>query len=160
MQVYLLRHGIAEDPIPGKPDSVRALTPEGKKKMRSIARKATASGLSFTLVLSSPYRRALETAEIMTSASDGAVETTKTNALLPHVHPREVWEELKANRDEQSVLLVGHDPQMSQLVGYLTGAPDLQIDFKKGALCRIDFEQFGVQPKGVLKWLVTPKLMG
>jgi phosphohistidine phosphatase len=55
-------------------------------------------------------------------------------------------------------MLVGHDPLFGQLAGYLLGTPELQIDFKKGAVLRIDFDSFGPKPRGILRWFLTPKL--
>ena len=64
MQIYLLRHGIAEDAAPGRPDSERALTEEGRDKLRRVLRRARSADAAPSLILSSPYRRALETAAL------------------------------------------------------------------------------------------------
>ena len=64
MQIYLLRHVIAEDAKPGHPDSERPLTAEGRDKLRRVLKRARTADLDPSLILSSPYRRALETAEI------------------------------------------------------------------------------------------------
>jgi phosphohistidine phosphatase len=61
VQIYLLRHGIAENTTP---DSERALTPEGREKLRRVLARARAADVALSLILSSPYRRAIETAEI------------------------------------------------------------------------------------------------
>jgi phosphohistidine phosphatase SixA len=55
-------------------------------------------------------------------------------------------------------VLVGHNPQFAELAGYLLGAPELQIDVKKGSLLRIDFESLSSQPKGILRWFLIAKL--
>jgi phosphohistidine phosphatase len=55
-------------------------------------------------------------------------------------------------------MIVGHEPLLSRLVGFLLNSPSLNIEVKKGALIRIDIDQFGPQPHGVLKWMVVPKL--
>ena len=52
-------------------------------------------------------------------------------------------------------MLVGHDPLFTRLAGYLLGAPELQIDFKKGAILRVDFDGFGPQPRGMLRWFLS-----
>jgi len=56
------------------------------------------------------------------------------------------------------LLLVGHEPLFGLLFAYLLGEPGLLIDFKKGALARIDIESFGPQPRGVQRWFLPPKL--
>ena len=64
MQIYILRHGIAEDAGPGQSDSERALTSEGKKKLRNVLRAAHEAGVTPALILTSPLKRAVQTAEL------------------------------------------------------------------------------------------------
>ncbi len=158
MELYLLRHGIAEDGRPGQSDSERALTAEGKKKLRSVLKLARYGGVSPTLVISSPYRRAIETAEIAAGVFDYKGEILRTEALIPPAKPEGVWAVLRDQKDEMQVLLAGHEPLFSGLAAYLLQCPTLQIDFKKGALVRIDFERLGAEPRGVLKWMLVPRL--
>ena len=159
MQVYLLRHGIAENGKPGSPDSTRALVPEGKKKLKEVLSAARSAGAKPTLVLTSPFRRALETAEIaITSLGLKKDDLVQTQSLLPMSDVGDAWEEIRVYKDEAALLLVGHEPLFGRLFAYLLGEPDLLVDFKKGALARIDLDSFGAQPKGVLRWFIPPKL--
>ena len=158
MEIYLLRHGIAEPAQAGQPDADRALTPEGKRKLREVLRVAKSSGVKPTLILTSPYRRALETAEVAGQALGYRGELLQTKALAPGSNVKEVWEELRVHRNEGQLLLSGHEPQFSQLFAYLLASPALQVDFKKGALARVDVEQFGSEPRGVLRWMMPSKL--
>ena len=160
MQIYLLRHGIAEDGRPGKPDAERALTGEGKKKLKETLRVASVAGVAPSLVMTSPYRRAVETAAMAAAELGYKSDLLRTNALLPESSCQQLWDEIRIHKDEESLLLAGHQPQMGSLCGYLLGVPELDTDFKKGALARIDVSQFGAQPHGVLKWLLSPKLAG
>lgn len=161
MQIYLLRHGIAEAASPGMADADRALTSEGKKKVRDLARMAAAAvGVKPALVLSSPYERAVTTARIAAEEFGFKDDLVTTKALLPEARPEAVWDEIRAHREEESILLVGHEPLFSALGAYLLGAPQLQIDFKKGALLCLEAESFGPQPRGVLKWFVTARFAG
>ncbi|HLH20050.1 MAG TPA: phosphohistidine phosphatase SixA [Bryobacteraceae bacterium] len=153
MQIYLLRHGIAEDGRPGMPDSDRALTDEGKEKLRRVLKRAPAKP---SLILSSPYRRALETAEIAAEVLGYEGKVARTRRLTPDASPADLWEDLRERKDEESVLLAGHQPMMSSLAAFLLDSPALQIDMKKAALARIDCERLGPRPGGVLKWLLTP----
>ena len=159
MQVYLLRHGIAENGKPGSPDSTRALVPEGKKKLKEVLSAAKSAGAKPTLVLTSPFRRAMETADIAISVlglkKDDLVQT---QSLLPMSDVGDAWEEIRVYKDEAALLLVGHEPLFGRLFAHLLGEPDLLVDFKKGALARIDLDSFGPQPKGVLRWFIPPKL--
>ena len=156
MQIYLLRHGIAEDPQPGRPDSERALTSEGRDKLRRVLKRARTADLDPGLILSSPYRRALETAAIAAEVLAYKGEIVRTRALVPEADPADAWEEIRNRPKERAILLASHEPLMSSLGAFLLNSPALQIDMKKGALIRIDCARFGPQPCGVLKWMLTP----
>jgi phosphohistidine phosphatase SixA len=102
----------------------------------------------------------LQTAEIAGSLFRYKEEILRTKALLPTSTPEHVWDEIRVHQKDPSLMLVGHDPLFTSLAAYLLGAPDLQIDFKKGAILRIDFESFGPKPRGILRWFVVAKLAG
>lgn len=157
MRIYLLRHGIAEDGY-GKPDSERALTPEGIKKLHEVMKTLRDADVSPTLVISSPYKRALQTAEIAVQdlGFQGSFETS--TFLTPDSNPRDAWSEVRAHKAEAEVLLVGHEPLFSSLTAFLLNSPSLMIDFKKAGIVAIDMAGFGPQPHGVLRWYLTPKL--
>jgi phosphohistidine phosphatase len=158
MELYILRHGIAEDQSSTGRDEDRKLTPDGRKKLREVLKKARSAGVSPALILTSPYARALETAEIAADALAYKSELVRTAALVPDARPEEVWTEVRTHRDAAQVLLSSHNPLCAELAGYLLGSPSLNIDFKKGAIVRIDFDQFGQEPHGLLKWILVPKL--
>jgi len=158
MQIYLLRHGIAEDGRPGQRDGERALTDEGGKKLRAVLKRAREAGVEPSLIITSPYRRAVETAEIAASVLGYKGELLRTNALEPQSTPEAVWEELRLHSEETQVLLAGHEPLFSVLAAFLLGAPPVLVDFKKGALLRVDVDSMGAQPRGVLRWFLAPKL--
>jgi phosphohistidine phosphatase len=158
MKIYILRHGIAEDAQGSQPDSDRALTPEGKKKLRGVLRTAEAAGVSPSLILTSPYRRALQTAQIAAEVLKYKGDLLQTKTLEPGSQPRTVWDEIRVHKDEAEILLCGHEPLFSSLTAYLLGSPGLQIDYKKGALACVEIDHFPAEPHGVLKWMLTPKL--
>lgn len=158
MQLYLLRHAIAEDPRPGISDSDRALTPEGVQKLNEVLKHARIAGLNPSAVLSSPYRRAQETANIAAKALDFKGEVNTTSTLIPESNAEDTWDEIRLYRGEHSLLLVGHEPAMGQLTGFLLNCLHLQVDFKKATIIRIDVPSLGAHPRGVLKWMMAPKL--
>ena len=155
MQIYLLRHGTAEDGKPGRPDSERALTSEGRDKLRRVLKRARTADCSPTLIHTSPYVRAVQTAEIAADVFGYKKELVKTQALIPEASPDDVWDEIRVHRDEQAILLASHEPLMSTLAAYLLRSPALQIDMKKGAILRVDAERFAAEPHCVLKWMLT-----
>jgi phosphohistidine phosphatase len=158
MEIYILRHGVAEEPQTGQPDSERALTPDGRKKLRNVLRAAASAGVAPSLILTSPYKRALQTAQLAAEILDYKGDLVRTDALEPGSSPKTVWDQVRVHKDEPRILLAGHEPLFSRLTAYLLGAPNLQVDFKKGALACIELERFGAEPHGVLRWMLTSKL--
>jgi phosphohistidine phosphatase len=157
MEIYLLRHGDAEESL-RIPDEERSLTPEGRRKLGAVLLRARAAGAGASLILASPLRRAVETAELAAGLLNTRAPLVKTNALLPEAAPAEVWDEIRVHRDEGQLLLAGHEPVLGQVIAYLLGVPSAQIDMKKCSLARVDLEQFGHAPRGVLRWLLPPQL--
>jgi phosphohistidine phosphatase len=159
MELYILRHAIAVQ-RGSSPDSDRALTRQGRRKLQLVLARAAQAGVSPSLILSSPYRRALETAEIAAQSLHYRQKIVVTDALLPDASPAAFWQEVRAHRDEGALLTAGHEPMLSATVASLLGVPALKMDLKKGALVRIDLEQFGAHPHGLLRWMLTPRLAG
>ena len=153
MQIYLLRHGIAEN---STPDSDRALTAEGREKLRRVLARARAADVAPSLILTSPYRRAVETAEVAVEVLGYHGKIVKTRALVPEASPFDTWEEIRKRPDESAILLASHEPLMSSLAAFLLASPGLAVDMKKAALVRVDCDRLGPEPKGVLKWMLTP----
>src|SRR5579863_5406571 len=110
MELYILRHGIAADGEAGQPDSGRTLTPEGRKKLRAMLQSAAAAGVAPSLILTSPYKRAVQTAQLAAAALGYGGELLRTNALVPGSTPQAVWEEVRVHRDQRQILLSGHEP--------------------------------------------------
>ena len=156
MQIYLLRHGIAEDARSGQADSERALTDDGREKLRRVLKRARTADLDPGVILSSPYRRAVETAAVAAEVLGYKGQIVRTRALIPEASPYEAWEEIRDRKDERSVLLASHEPLMSSLVAFLLDSPAMMVDMKKGALVRIDCDRIGPKPRGILKWMLTP----
>jgi len=157
MEIYILRHGIAVDRgTPGyKKDGDRPLTEDGVQKIRQVAEAMLAMELKFDLILSSPYVRAAETAKIVAGELDE--EVTFTNFLLPEGNPLELIREINDNKP-QSVLLVGHEPDLSRLMSLLiSGDSEAAIELKKGGLSKLTAEKLMFGQCATLHWLLTPK---
>ena len=160
MEIYILRHGIAEVARPGQADSARRLTAEGKQKLARILACARKAGVRPDVVLSSPYKRAKETAEVAREELKLARPIIETDVLTPMERAETVWDEIRIYKDAPQVMIVGHEPQLSSVACYLIGAPAGRVDLKKGAIARVDVESIGIRPQGVLVWLLTAKLAG
>lgn len=163
MDLFLLRHGVAaaaSSDHPGQ-DSSRALTPEGVRKMQFAAAAIKASGLYFDLILSSPYLRATQTAELVAAALKVRRLVRLSAALAPQADFEKLVEELKNRYPERSsVLLVGHEPYLTGLVSLLaSGRPGMTINLKKGGLCKLSVARLRNGSCAALDWLLTPKLL-
>ena len=163
MNLYVLRHGIAVDP--GSPefpnDADRPLTPKGERKLQQITEAMLALELSFDLILSSPYVRARQTAEIVAEAFGARRKLEFSDALTPAGSPKKLIEFLNGLRPSpEDVLLSGHEPYLSGLISLLlSGAPGLSVVMKKGGLCKLGVEQLKPGRCARLEWLLTPKQM-
>jgi phosphohistidine phosphatase len=117
MQLYLVRHAEA---APGNPDEHRPLTEEGKQAARALGMRLRAIGAKPSAVLASPLRRSWETAAALAIALN--VEMLEDERLRPGM----TVETLKdAIRDRgESVVVVAHQPDCSQIVARVTGAPE------------------------------------
>lgn len=164
MELYILRHGLAgEFGDPSYPDdSRRPLTAEGKRKMLQAALGMKALGLSFDLAFASPYLRARQTAEIVCQQLDCLDILEITENLEPGRDPRKLIAEINEhNLKNKSVLITGHEPFLSGLIAYLiSGSHNSQIEFKKGALCKLEAGDLKYGRCAVLHWLLTSKQMG
>jgi phosphohistidine phosphatase len=154
-----LRHAIAEEKREGHSDAERALTTAGKQKLHAVLQRARRAGVSPVLILTSPYKRALQTAEMAAEVLNCQRKLVTTKTLLPSSPPDRAWKEV-AGSDAASVLVSGHEPQLSQFIAYLLKCSDLQLDLKKSALVRIDISAAETRPHGTLQWILTPKLAG
>jgi phosphohistidine phosphatase len=158
MNLFLLRHAIAVEPgaLSGASDADRPLSAEGKKKMRKIALGMKTLELSFDLILSSPYVRARETAEIVAHEFGSVLEFTPR--LEVGGDPATLVAEVDARaRGLTNVLLVGHEPQLSKLISYLlAGNSGLSVTMKKGGLCKLDVPRLRYARSASLEWLLTP----
>jgi phosphohistidine phosphatase len=161
MDLFLLRHAIAEPAAQSGAglDRERRLTPEGEEKMREIAEGMKACGLDFDLILSSPFVRAKQTADIVAEA----FQCKKRLELCPHLapggSPQKLIDELNSNyADKKSILLTGHEPYLSGLISLLiSGSAGMAINFKKGGLGKLTVDGLRHGRCAMLEWLLTPR---
>ncbi len=162
MKLYLIRHSNAIDlGTDGyEEDSQRPLTEKGHEKMKKIASALKSLGLNPNLILSSPYVRASQTAEILAKVLKHRKEISYSNLLIPSRNPDEIIGEINEKYMVDELLLVGHEPCLSGLIGMLiSGNPEAAINIKNGGVCCLSADDLRVERKAVLEWLLTPKIL-
>ena len=165
MRLSLLRHGIAVErgSSGDEDDGERSLTAKGERRMRRSAEGMLALGLTYDLILSSPYLRARQTADIVAQILKTAEGIHLSDRLTPAGSPRQLLAALQTEyREWQEILLVGHEPYLSRLIStLLTGGPNLSVVMKKGGLCTLEVEtlRFG-RCASLLSFLTPSQLRG
>lgn len=163
MNLYILRHGLAAEPNAHTlaHDSERLLTPKGIRKIREAAEAMEKLELGFDLILASPYLRARHTAELVAHAFKLEKKLQLTDTLAPGAKAKEVIGLINATTPApKNVLLVGHEPFLSELIALLlSGDTTMQITLKKGGLCKLAVEELKPGCCAALEWLLTAKQM-
>jgi len=156
IQLHLLRHADAGDPEKWQgDDAARPLSEKGVGQAEGLGRHLARVGFQPDAILSSPKLRALQTAEIVGRALGVAV--TADDGLAGSLDPRRIAAILRDAGGPRRPVIVGHDPDFSDLLAELTGAPRLPM--KKGALARVDLGAGVRTGEGVLRWLLPPDLV-
>jgi phosphohistidine phosphatase len=162
MLLYIVRHGIAidrEDPkSPSDPE--RYLTPEGLRKTREVARGFASLKISPDVFLSSPYVRAMQTAEIFAEEVKFSKSKIKqTDLLLPGADAAAFFRELqRASRSEESSICFGHAPHLDELIAFALGSKKDLTQMKKAGVACLELTRIS-PPSGGLAWLSTPKIL-
>ena len=166
MRLVLLRHAIAEDRYVfhvssnGAPDSQRPLAQEGIDKMKTIAAGLyTALDSDVQRVVSSPHIRALQTAGLLIDAipNNEQPDLEICDLLTPGCSFRTLRSWLEDAFG--TVVLVGHEPDMSWLTEQFTGGQSQSVKFGKGAACCISFKDNPGNSFGILQWFLSPKAL-
>jgi phosphohistidine phosphatase len=157
--LYLIRHGVAGERGDEYPDdSLRPLTPQGESRLRRAARGLEVLGVTFDQIVTSPLVRTRQTADILAESLKPTPAVTTSDALTPAGTSGAVIQELSQYTKKGSVALVGHEPNLGELAARLIGSRQ-PFEFKKGGICRIDFETPPPKGAGVLRWFVTPRIL-
>ena len=160
VKLYLVRHGIAEQGGEVE-DAQRALTPKGRARMAAIARGLRTLKVRPNLILTSPLRRAQETAAILARGL-GNVEMTELSQLAENgVHPADLGHLLAGYQGVDEVMVVGHQPGLGKLASFLlTGSAEgCAMEFKKGGLACLSAEAGRELQRYRLEWLLTPRAL-
>ena len=164
MNLYILRHGLAVDHgTKGyEHDADRPLTSKGERKLGLVADALQELELEFDLILSSPFVRARETAEIIAEELGLRKKLEFTKELEPGGNVKDLIMQIKSRKAHpEEVMLVGHEPYLSSLISLLiSGNTNTPILMKKGGLCKLSTDSLAHGRCATLEWLLTPRQMG
>jgi phosphohistidine phosphatase len=153
--VVLLRHGIAEPRGTG-PEETRPLTDEGHKKMKENARGLARLFSKAEAIISSPLKRAVQTAEHVVKAFDGKLKLQTSDALRPEsdaLAVRKLIDEIGATR----LILVGHEPNLTEAMLHRTKMhADDGLELKKGGCYGVRIEEDGTAH---VEWMLPPRVL-
>ncbi|MFM7732008.1 MAG: phosphohistidine phosphatase SixA [Cyanobium sp.] len=165
-ELLLLRHGIAEERSPDADDAARALTARGRERSRAVLERLAGLGFRADRLLSSPLRRARQTAELAVRA--GLAEALElAEALAPAADPLGCLPQWLASLappegERPRLLLVGHEPDLGLLACRLIGAPAGAIELRKAGLVVLRLSSFPQEPlagSAQLQLLLSPRLL-
>lgn len=161
MDVFVIRHAIAVPAEAGQDDAARELTPEGVRKFKRAVQGLRELGWCFDRVLTSPWQRALATAELLAPVIDGP--TIATELLCDKPRPELfalIAESTGPRRKRHATAVVGHEPWVTELVAWLAfGDPrhGEAFDLKKGGM--IWLEGSAVPGGMMIRAMLTPKIL-
>lgn len=157
-RVYMVRHAKAEDYDPDRheSDADRALTSDGADEFERVARAVRRLDKKIEIVLTSPLRRAKETAGILAKALGVGVEVF--DELDPPVSPQRLLAAVK-KRAEERLALVGHEPGCGEVIARWIGL-GRSLPLKKGGVARLELDEPDSKAPADLAWLATPEILG
>jgi phosphohistidine phosphatase len=159
MIIYFVRHANAgQSKTNPEQDARRPLDKEGIEQSTQMGRLLAAMDASVNTIVSSPLKRATQTAALIANEIGHDGKIVFSPALAPSSDFDQFRQLLHTHNGEEAVMVVGHNPNLSQFLSLLLagGSTDKAIDLKKGAVARIDLDS---RNRALLKWSVTPKLL-
>ena len=161
MDIYILRHGKAEENTQNiTSDSKRRLTEAGKKELEIIAKAIKNLGVEFDTIVSSPLIRSKQTAEIILKyVKNKKKSITIWDELKPEIDVSHTIKKLTVLKSASSVLLVGHEPHLTTFIGMIISNDpnNVNISLKKGGFVHIKANQDASEIFGSLRSIMTPK---
>src|SRR5262245_29805654 len=158
-ELYLIRHGIAEERGDAWPDdSKRPLSAEGMTRMRKSMRGLARLELTIDVILTSPLVRTRQTAEIVAAGLQPRPSIIAVDSLAPGGSQAAIFADLEKHSRKMRLGIVGHEPGIGELAARLIGSRHA-VEFKKGAICRIDVDELPPSGPGELRWFLTPKAL-
>jgi phosphohistidine phosphatase len=158
-ELYLIRHGVAEERGDKWPDDTkRPLSADGISRMRKTVRGLARLGVTVDVILTSPLVRTRQTADLVAAGLDPRPTIVNTESLALGGSVAAVIADLEKHARKTRIALVGHEPGIGELAARLIGSRHA-IEFKKGAICRVDFHVLPPAGPGDLRWFMTPRVL-
>lgn len=157
----MLRHGEAGARLEApEKDADRRLTQAGRREIAEIADFLATQKIDLKAIGTSPLKRTVETAEIVARKLRNLNVLQEWDELKPTGEPGSLFERLSKFGSRQQILIVGHEPYLSGMIGEVVGGKgSVNLAMKKGGLAKVRINQFKPAISGELRWLLTPKLM-
>jgi phosphohistidine phosphatase len=161
MDLYIMRHAEAGNRLPAQArDAERSLTAKGKEELEDVARALSRLKMRPDHIVSSPLKRSRETASIVAKALKERDKVEIWDELKPEGSKQELFKRLSKLKPESSVLCIGHEPYLTQVINEVMGHQGVpRIVLRKGGLARLSIKAFHPKVEGELRWLLTPRLL-
>jgi phosphohistidine phosphatase len=162
LDLFILRHGEAGQRVSaGRGDLQRSLTSVGQKEVSDIATSLKDLGIKLDVVITSPLKRAHQTASVVAKTFKIEKKMQDWAELSPEGNRLELYNKLSQLKQQSSILVVGHEPYLSEMISEIIfeGNKGGRIFLKKAGLARIRIISSTPKFQGELRWLLTPKLL-
>jgi phosphohistidine phosphatase len=161
MRVILFRHGPAgeRDPKQWPDDAERPLTQKGIARTRAASVGLAGLLEDVNVIATSPLVRAAQTAKLLADVMRGKPVIETIDELRPGQPPRAILKRLSEASRRHTIVLVGHEPDLGQLAGFLAFQTPAPLTLKKAGACSIAFEEAPKAGSGRIEWLLTPRLL-
>ena len=160
MVIYFLRHASAGQKQFSNPanDEKRPIDKIGEAQSHDVGRSLAYIGVTASVIISSPLTRAIQTADIVAAEIGYEEKVVRDDASRPEASFEQFKGLLTRYKDKPSVMVVGHDPSMTEFVNRVLsgGGPLAAIEMKKGGVAKVEKE---ARRPAVLRWLMTPKVV-
>lgn len=155
MQIFFLRHANAGEPkLNPEKDDKRPLDKLGIEQSHDVGRCLAALDITVDAIISSPLRRATQTASVVANEIDHEEKLVLDNALRPGATYEQFQDLLRRYSRKDAIMVIGHN--LTEFLNKLIGAAPGTVEMKKGAIARVEKE--GRRP-AILKWCMTPKVV-
>jgi phosphohistidine phosphatase len=160
VNIFILRHGEAgtHASLPSK-DSERPLTESGRNEVEKVAESLLGLRIEFDRIATSPLKRAKDTAEIVVKVYDTSAPKLEVwDELRPEGSKTDLITRLSKLKQDSDIMLVGHEPYLSTLIGeIISGSAVSRIVLKKAGVAKVQIHSFAPKVNGELRWLLTPR---